>query len=64
MITIRFSDRDTRLKALGFLMARFAGRALKTGEVLVPEPALQALAQEGYEFTVLGRSTYEQQITA
>ncbi len=64
MITIRFSDPDVRLEALGFLMGRFPGRALKTGEVLVPEPALQALAHEGFQFTVLGRSTYEQQIAA
>ena len=45
-------------------MGRFPGRALKTGEVLVPEAALQALAQEGYQFMVLGKSTYEQQTAA
>lgn len=64
MITIKFSDPDVRLEALGFLMGRFPGRALKTGEALVPEAALQALAHEGYQFTVLGRSTYEQQVVA
>ncbi len=64
MITIKFSDPDTRLEALGFLLGRFSGRALKSGEVLVPEAALQALAYEGYQFTVLGKSTYEQQIAA
>lgn len=64
MITIKFSDSDSRLEALGFLMSRFPGRALKTGEVLVSEAALQALAHEGFQFTVLGKSTYEQQITA
>ncbi len=64
MITIKFSDPNTRLKALGFLMGQFSGRALKTGEVLVPEIALQALAHEGFQFTVLGKSTYEQQIAA
>ena len=53
-----------RLEALGFLMGRFPGRALKSGEILVPENALEALAHEGYQFTVLGRSTYEQQVTA
>ncbi len=61
MITIKFSDPDTELEALGFLLGRFPGRALKTGEVLVPETALQALALEGYQFTVIGKSTYEQQ---
>mgnify|MGYP003393502994 CR=1 FL=1 len=64
MITIRFSDPDVRRHALGFLLGRFPGRALKTGEVLVPEAALQALAYEGYQFTVLGKATYEQQTTA
>ena len=62
MITIKFPDPESRLKALGFLLGRFPGRALKSGEVLVPSMALQALANEGYEFIVLGRSTYEQQI--
>lgn len=64
MVTIKFSDPDERLEALGFLLGRFPGRALKTGEILVPENALEALAHEGYKFTVLGKSTYEQQITA
>jgi hypothetical protein len=64
MITIKFSDPDTENKALGFLITRFRGRMLKTGEHLVPEAALEALANEGFQFTVLGKSTYEQQITA
>ena len=63
MITITFPDRDTQADALGFLMGRFAGRALKTGEVIVPEHALPALAAEGYQFTVLGRTTNEQHFT-
>ncbi len=64
MITIRFPDPDTELEALGFLLGRFPGRALKTGEVLVPEAALPALAVEGYQFTVIGLSTYEQHIAS
>ena len=64
MITIKFPDSDTELEALGFLLGRFPGRALKTGEVLVPDAALQALALEGYQFTVIGKSTYEQQIAS
>lgn len=64
MIAIKFSDPDTRLEALGFLMGRCPGHVLKTGEVLVPEAALQALAHEGYQFTVLGKATFEQQIAA
>jgi hypothetical protein len=64
MITIKFPDSDSEEEALGFLLGRFPGRALRSGEVLVPEGALQALAQEGYQFTVIGISTYEQQIAA
>jgi hypothetical protein len=64
MITIKFADADTEMEALGFLLGRFPGRALKTGEVLVPDSALQALAFEGYQFTVVGLSTYEQQIAS
>jgi hypothetical protein len=64
MITIKFSDRDVRLEALGFLLGRSSGRVLKTGEVLVPDAALSAIAHEGYQFTVLGKSTHEQQTAA
>ena len=64
MITIEFSDPHVRLKALGFLMGRYPGRALKTGEILVPEAALQALATKDISLLVLGKSTYEQQIAA
>ena len=64
MITIKFSDKEIELEALGYLLGRFPGRALRSGEVLVPEAALQALALEGYQFTVIGKSTYEQQIAS
>jgi hypothetical protein len=64
MVTIKFLDSETENKALGFLIARFKGRMLKTGEHIVPEAAVQALAREGFQFTVLGQSTYEQQISA
>jgi hypothetical protein len=62
MITITFPDRDTEKRALGFLLGRFSGRVLKTGEHLVPEAALEALANENIPFTVQGKATYEQQI--
>lgn len=61
MVTITFPDRETQVEALGFLLGRFSGRVLKTGEVIVPEAALHALGLEGYKFTVLGKTTYEQQ---
>jgi hypothetical protein len=64
MVTITFADRETEKRAPGFLLGRFSGRVLKSGEHLVPEAALEALANENIPFTVQGRSTYEQQIAA
>ena len=64
MITITFPDRETEKRALGFLLGRFSGRVLKTGEHLVPEAALEALADQNIPFTVKGKTTYEQQIAA
>ena len=62
MITITFPDRDAEKQAVAFLLGRFSGRALKTGEHLVPEAALEALADRNIPFTVQGKSTYDQQI--
>jgi hypothetical protein len=64
MVTITFPDRETEKRALGFLLGRFSGRVLKTGEHLVPEAALEALADQNIPFTVQGKATYEQQIAA
>jgi len=62
MITITFPDRETEKRALAFLLGRFSGRVLKTGEHLVPEAALEALADQNIPFSVQGKSTYDQQI--
>ena len=64
MITITFPDPDTEKRALGFLLGRFSGRVLKSGEHLVPEAALEALANQNIPFSVKGKTTYEQQIAA
>jgi DNA-binding LacI/PurR family transcriptional regulator len=64
MITITFPDRDTEKRALAFLLGRFSGRVLRTGEHLVPEAALEALADQNIPFTVVGKTTYEQQMAA
>lgn len=62
MIAITFPDRETEKRALGFLLGRFSGRVLKSGEHLVPEAALEALADQNIPFSVQGKATYEQQI--
>jgi hypothetical protein len=64
MITVTFPDRETEKRALGFLLGRFSGRVLKSGEHIVPEAALEALADQGIPFTVLGKATYAQQVAA
>jgi len=64
MISIAFPDRNTEKRALAFLLGRYSGRVLKSGEHLVPEAALEALADAGIPFQVRGKATYEQQLAA
>src|SRR5438552_6222679 len=52
MVTITFPDPDTEKRALGFLLGRFSGRVLRSGEHLIPEAALEALADQNIPFTV------------
>ena len=60
MVAIKFTDRQAQKRAIGFLAGQFSGRVLRSGEVLVPEAALEALAEENFSFTVLGKATYDQ----
>jgi hypothetical protein len=53
MVTIRFPDRETEKRALGFLLGRFSGRVRKSGEHIVPEAALEALSKQAISFRVL-----------
>ncbi len=64
MVTIVFPDRETEKKALGFLLGRFSGRVLRSGEHIVPEAALEALARQNISFTVKGMTTYAQEVAA
>lgn len=64
MVTVTFPDRDTEKRALAFLLGRFSGRVLSSGEHLIPEAALEALADQNVPFTVQGKTTYEQQLAA
>jgi len=64
MVTVVFPDRDTEKRALAFLLGRFSGRVLQSGEHLVPEAALDALADQNIPFIVKGKATYEQQMAA
>ena len=64
MVAVTFQDRATERKALGFLLGRFSGRVLKNGEHLIPEAALEALAEQNIPFTVKGKASYAQQVAA
>ena len=62
MVVITFPDSETQKRALGFLLGRFSGKVLKTGEHMVPEAALAGLAEQNIVFTVRGKASYEQQV--
>jgi hypothetical protein len=62
MIRIRFTDHQAERRALGYLAGRFSFKSWSTGEMIVPDPALSALAREGIAFVVEGPATYEQLI--
>ena len=64
MIIIRFPDETNKRRALGWLPGRFSFKSWATGEMMVPEGALSALAWEGIRFTVEGPATYEHRIPA
>jgi hypothetical protein len=52
MVTKSFPDRATEKRVLAFLLGHFSGRLLRSGEHLVPEAALEALADQNIPFTV------------
>jgi hypothetical protein len=64
LIRIRFPDRHSERRALGFMAGRFSFTAYDTGEVLVVESALAALAVEGISFTSEGPASYAETIPA
>ena len=64
MIQTRFSDPQTKRRALGRLAGRYPFKSWATGELLVPEAALAYLAVEGIPFLVEGPATYEQNAPA
>ena len=59
MIVIKFIDPSAKRRALGYLAGRFSFKSWANGEMVVPEPALPALALEGIQFMVEGPATYE-----
>jgi hypothetical protein len=62
MVTISIPSREIEKRALAFLLGRFSGRVLQSEEHVVPEAALEALADQNIPFSVKGNTTYEQQL--
>ncbi|MDA1275498.1 MAG: hypothetical protein O2960_15870 [Verrucomicrobia bacterium] len=59
MTIIRFSDAETKKRAIAFLVGRFPGKSWATSEMAVPGEALSELATKGFQFTVEGPASYE-----
>ena len=64
LIRIRFPDHESKRRTLGYLAGRFSFTSYATGEVLVVEPVLPALAVEGIPFIAEGPATYAEAIPA
>ena len=47
MVVITFADAETQQKAAGFLLGRFSGHILKTGEHIVPRIRPRCTRGEG-----------------
>jgi hypothetical protein len=60
MIRIFIPDEANKRRALGFLLGWFSFKSFATGEMLVPDFALPALARQGISFIVEGPATFEQ----
>jgi hypothetical protein len=64
LIRIRFPDQESKRRALGYLAGRFSFTSYASGEMLVIEAALPALAIEGIPFIAEGPATYAEAIPA
>jgi hypothetical protein len=62
MIRIRFLDKESEARALGFLARRFSYKTWADGHTTVPEPALAALARERITYLVEGSASYAEEI--
>jgi hypothetical protein len=64
LIRIRFPDLESKRGALGYLPGRFSFTSYVSGEMLVAETALAALAVEGIPFIAEGPATHAETIPA
>jgi hypothetical protein len=59
MVIIRFAEKEDKRRALGFIARRFSGKSWASGELMLPDEALDVLRNEGIEFIVVGPAKYE-----
>ena len=59
MVLIRFTDAESKRRALEALAGEFSFKSWSSGEMLVPEDALPRLAREDIPFTFEGSTAYE-----
>jgi hypothetical protein len=57
MVTVTFPNEKIRLQAIGFVVKRFPGKMLRSGEHFIPEEALIALVRHNIPFTFKGQIT-------
>jgi hypothetical protein len=64
LIRIRLPDHESKRRALGYLAGRFPFTSYASGEMLVVDAALAALAVEGISFTAEGPAADAEAIPA
>ncbi len=59
MVLIRFTNAESKRRALEVLVGEFPFKSWSSGEMLVPEEALPRLAREDIPFSFDGSGAYE-----
>ena len=59
VVLIRFPDAESKRRALEAVIGEFSFKSWSSGEMLIPEEALQRLAHEDIPFTFEGSTAYE-----
>jgi hypothetical protein len=63
MVLIRFTNAESKRRALEALVGEFPFKSWSSGEMLVPEDALPCLAREDIPFSFEGSAAYEKMAT-
>ena len=63
MVLIRFTDAESKRRALEALVGEFPFKSWSSGDMLVPEDALACLAREDIPFSFDGSAAYEKLAT-